>query len=273
MVPSRARRRWLQVLATLLIAYVALCVAARLDYRVLLYPAPHDPPFVPPEGAKLLSLHADDGALVVAAQFPPPDDRARTVVIFHGNGETLGGRVPLAEDLRSRGLGVVLAEYRGYGLASSSGPPDEAGLYRDATAILDELQRQGIGPDRVALMGISLGTGVAVEMAARGRGAALILVSPYTSITAMAARVLPFLPARWLCPDRFDTLSKAPRLHLPTLVIHGDSDEVVPFPMGQQVAAAIPGATLRVVPGGHHNDLFVRAGASLDAAIADAARR
>jgi uncharacterized protein len=272
--PPGGERAWLRVLVSVLLAYVALCLVARLGYRVLLYPAPrHDPPFVPPEGAKLLSMHADDGALVVAAQFQPPDDHARTVVVFHGNGETLGGRVQLAEDLRARGLGVVLAEFRGYGLASSSGPPDEAGLYRDAAAILDELEHQGIGPQRVSLMGISLGTGVAAEMAARGRAASLILVSPYTSITAMASGVIPFLPTGWLCPDKFDTLSKAPRIRVPTLVIHGDSDEVVPFAMGQQVAASIPGATLRVVRGGHHNDLFLDARADLEGAIADEAKR
>lgn len=269
----RWKRWWLRGLATFLLGYVTLCVVARLGYRVLLYPAPHNPPFVPPEGAKVLSMHAEDGALVVAAQFPPPDDHARTVVVFHGNGETMGGRVQLAEDLRARGLGVVLAEFRGYGLASSSGPPDKAGLYRDAAAILDELKHQRIGPQRVALMGISLGTGVAAEMAARGRAASLILVSPYTSITAMASAVVPFLPAGWLCPDRFDTLSKAPRIHVPTLVIHGDSDEVVPFGMGQQVAAAIPGANLRVVRGGHHNDLFVNARVELEGAIAEEAKR
>jgi fermentation-respiration switch protein FrsA (DUF1100 family) len=265
----RPRRPWVPGLAALLIAYLALCLAARLGYRVLLYPAPDDPPFVPPKGTKLLSLHADDGALVVAAQFLSPDDHARTVVIFHGNGETMGGRVGLAQDLRARGLGVVLAEFRGYGLAASSGPPDEAGLYRDAAAILDELERQGVGPQRVGLMGISLGTGVAAEMAARGRAASLVLVSPYTSVRAMAADVIPFLPAGLLCPDRFDTLSKATRIHVPTLVIHGDADEVVPFGMGQQVAAAIPGAALRVVRGGHHNDLFVNSSAVLEDAIVE----
>lgn len=272
MARTRAAR-WLRRLGVLVLGYVTLCVVARLGYRTLLYPAPPDPPFVPPAGARLLSLHADDGALVVAAQFPPPDERARTVVVFHGNGETLGNRFPLALDLRARGLGVVLAEFRGYGLAKSAGPPDEAGLYRDAAAILDELARQGIGPDRVALLGISLGTGVASEMATRGRASSLILVTPYTSIPAVAAGAFPFLPARWLCPDRYDTLSKAPRLHLPTLVIHGDADEVVPFAMGQQVAAAIPGAALRVVHGGHHNDLFLRARSELVDAIAAEAHR
>jgi alpha-beta hydrolase superfamily lysophospholipase len=269
----RRRSRWLWSFVAVPLAYVAVCLVARLGYRVLLYPAPPGPPFVPPANAQLLSLRAEDGALTVAAEFPPPDDVARTVVVFHGNGETIGTRVGLAQDLRARGLGVVLAEFRGYGLARDSGRPDEQGLYRDAAAILDELERQGIGPRRVALLGISLGTGVAVEMAARGRAAALILVSPYTSITAMAGMVLPFLPTAWLCPDRFDTLSKAPRLHLPTLVIHGDNDEVVPFAMGQAVSSSIPGATLRVVAGGHHNDLFLDAPGELYDVIAVAAAR
>ena len=248
-------------------------VVAQLGYRTLLYPAPPDAPFVLPAGAKLLSLRADDGAPVVAVQFPPADDSARTVVIFHGNGETLGWRASLAEDLHARGLGVVLAEFRGYGLARGSGRPSEAGLYRDAAAILDELQRQGVGPQRVALMGISLGTGVAAEMAARGRGASLILVSPYTSISAMAARAVPFLPGGLLCPDRFDTLSKASRIHVPTLVIHGEADEVVPFAMGQRVAAAIPGATLRAVHGGHHNDVLADNRPDIDDAIAEQVKR
>ena len=270
---TRLRRRVLQTTAVAGAVYLALCGAGRLGYRVLLYPAPPDPPFVPPAGAQLLSLHGDDGKLVVAARFPATREDARTLVLFHGNGETLGGRVPLAEDLVARGLGVVLTEYRGYGLAAASGPPDEAGLYRDASAILDALEREGVGPSRLALMGISLGTGVAAEMAARGRAASLILVSPYTSITAMAQGTAPFLPASWICPDRFDTLAKAPGIRLPTLVIHGDADEVVPFAMGRAVAAAVPGATLKVVHGGHHNDLFIRSRAELEDAIVEQARR
>jgi alpha-beta hydrolase superfamily lysophospholipase len=266
-----SRRMWLPGLTVAVVGYLALCLVARLGYRVLLYPVPYDPPFVPPDGARLLSLRAADGALVVAAQFPPADDDAHTVVIFHGNGETIGWRVQLAQDLRAHGLGVVLAEYRGYGLASGSGPPNEAGLYRDAAALLDELERQGIGPRRVALMGISLGTGVAAEMTVRGRAASLILVSPYTSVTAMAAGVIPFLPTSLLCPDRFDTLSKAPRIRVPTLVIHGDADEVVPFAMGRQIASSIPRATLRVVHGSHHNDVLENG--EIVVAIAEHAKR
>ena len=271
---ERRRRGSVRLIVGVVVAYGTVCLVARLGYRVLLYPAPPDAPLLPlPEGARLLPLRSEDGAVTIVAQLDPPDAQARTLVVFHGNGETMDARAGLAEDLHARRLGVVLAEFRGYGLARTSGPPDEAGLYRDASAVLDGLERQGIGRDRVALLGISLGTGVAAEMAARGRAAALILVSPYTSIPAVAAAALPFLPAAWLCPDRFDTLSKAPALRVPTLVIHGDEDEVVPFAMGRQVAAAIPGATLRVVRGGHHNDLFPSPDRALEDAIAEAAKR
>jgi fermentation-respiration switch protein FrsA (DUF1100 family) len=273
---GRRLRSTMLLAASLLGVYVLLCVAARIGYRVVLYPAPPDLPGAPlslPADTNLLSLQTVDGVPVAAIELPPPDDRARTVVIFHGNGETMDARLPLGVALHAHGLGVVLAEYRGYGLARDAGRPDEAGLYGDASAVLDALQRQGIGRDRVALLGISLGTGVAVEMAARGRAAALVLISPYTSIPAVASAVLPFLPAKWTCPDKFDTLSKAPGLRIPALVIHGDADEVVPLTMGRQVAAAIPGATMRVVAGGHHNDLFLSEPRQLVEAIAEAVRR
>jgi len=266
--PSRPSRRPIVslVLVTVLAVYIAVCVFARLGYRALLYPAPAAPAPVVPPGAAMLALRAADGAPVHALQFPPPDDRARTVVLFHGNGETIANGVDLAEDLGHRGLGVVLVEYRGYGVSRDAARPSEAGLYADASAVLDALDTQGIGPERVVLAGISLGTGVASEMAKRGRGASLILVSPYTSISAMAHRAAPFLPAG-LLPDRFDTLGRARDIHVPTLVIHGNADEVVPFAMGQAVAKAIPGATLHVVLGGHHNDLFDRWGPEVLKAI------
>lgn len=255
--PQRLSRRTivLFLLSTPVLLYVALCAVARLGYRVLLYPAPDDSVPIASHGAAMLALRASDGAPVHALQFPPRDDHARTVVLFHGNGETIANGVDLAEDLVHRGLGVVLVEYRGYGISRDAPRPSEAGLYADASAVLDTLATQGIPPARITLVGISLGTGVASEMAKRGRGATLILVSPFTSITDMVRRVAPFLPAR-LIPDRFDTLGRARDILLPTLVVHGDADEVVPFAMGQAVASAIPGATLHVIHGGHHNDLF-----------------
>ena len=162
---------------------------------------------------------------------------------------------------------MVLVEYRGYG--ASRGPdPCEEGLYLDAEAVLDMLNQRGMGPDRIVLWGTSLGTGVAAEMARRGRGSSLILVSPYTSIPDLVTHVLRALPARALMPEQFDTLAKSAEIRVPTLVVHGDADEIVPFAMGERVARAIVGARLLRVAGGHHGDLFALEGKRLLSEIA-----
>ena len=105
-------------------------------------------------------------------------------------------------------------------------------------------------------------------MASRGRGARLVLVTPYTSIPDLVTEAAPGVPAAALLSDRFDTLSKASHIRVPTLVIHGDADEIVPFAMGRRVAAAIAGARFLRVPGGRHGDLFARDGSRLFDAIA-----
>jgi pimeloyl-ACP methyl ester carboxylesterase len=177
----------------------------------------------------------------------------------------MGDVLWMGREFVRRGLGVVLCEYRGYGL--SSGPsPSEEGLYHDAEAVLADLAARGVGPDRVALFGESLGTGVAAEMAARGRGATLVLVTPYTSMPDMGKQVtsrFPILPVRLLMRERLATLEKAPKITAPTLVLHGTDDELVPYAMGQRIAAALPHARFVSIPGGHHNDLFLGSGARL----------
>jgi pimeloyl-ACP methyl ester carboxylesterase len=262
-------RRVIVAAAVLVIVYGALLLLARGAYPSLLYPAP---PFAgaltPPPGGALWKLAAEDGAPVHALYLPRPQGPASgpTIVHFHGNGETIADSLDVAADLAARGLGVLLVEYRGYGL-SRGGPaaasPTERGLYMDAAAALDALAREGVPPSSTVLWGTSLGTGVAAEMAARGRGAALILVAPYTSIRAVASRLAPIFPASLYMADRFDTLGKAPGVRVPTLIVHGDQDELIPHAMGREVAGAIAGARLVTIEGGRHNDLFVAAGARI----------
>src|SRR5262249_50394737 len=151
--------------------------------------------------------------------------------------------------------------------------PSEEGLYNDAEAALDRLAACGVGPDKVVLWGTSLGTGVAAEMARRGRGAALVLVTPYTSIPDVVTAAMPLVPAGLLLPARFDTLRKTAEIRVPTLIIHGDADEIVPFWMGSTLAASIAGAALLRVEGGHHGDLFLREGDRLLGAISALSHR
>jgi len=122
------------------------------------------------------------------------------------------------------------------------------------------LASRGVPPSRIILWGTSLGTGVAAEMASRGRGSQLVLVTPYTSIAELVSNVAPFVPARFLVADHFDTLSKAERIRVPTTIVHGDADDIVPFWMGERIAQSIPGARLVRVRGGHHGDILDRDG-------------
>ncbi|HEU4538830.1 MAG TPA: alpha/beta hydrolase [Polyangiaceae bacterium] len=253
-------------LALMLAAGALLPTASRAATRSFLFPASQAAEVDSPVDFVRHTLAAADGVAVHALELPAPPG-GRTVVHFHNNRETAEAPAGLARSLHALGLGVVLVEYRGYG-ASRGFEPSEAGLYLDAEAALGMLAARGVGPERVVLWGTSLGTGVAAEMARRGRGSGLVLVTPYTSIPDLVTGVAPFVPARTLLADHFDTLSKADAIRMPTLVIHGDADEIVPYAMGERVAGAIAGARLVRVDGGRHGDLFLREGRRLLGEIA-----
>lgn len=247
------RRRLLRALAVLVALYAAVCGVARATYRSFLYPAP---PWSPtPPDARLMTVTTADGKAAHALDYASPGD-ATVVVWMHGNGETAESSVDLVAELRAWGAGSVFLEYRGYGASAQSGPPTEDGLYADAAAVLDALAARGSGKDAIVLVGYSLGTGVAAEMARRGRARAAVLFAPFTSIPAVASAMVPVLPMSLVIGDAFDTLSKAPKLDLPITVVHGTADEVVPYWMGERVSKALPRATFHRVEGGHHTDLF-----------------
>jgi pimeloyl-ACP methyl ester carboxylesterase len=263
-----SRRRLGLALGALLLVGAGIVVGTRVTARRYLFPCREVAHRPVPEGFAVRDLRADDGALVHTLEIAAPTG-GRTVVYFHNNRETVEACAPLARELRAHGLGVVLVEYRGYG--TSSGEPSEDALYGDAEVALASLAARGVGPSRVILWGTSLGTGVAAEMARRSRGAALVLVTPYTSIPDLVSHTAPVVPARALLADHFDTRAKAAFIRVPTLVVHGDADEIIPFAMGQEVSAAITGARFLRVPGAHHADALWRTPAALFAALADLA--
>jgi pimeloyl-ACP methyl ester carboxylesterase len=242
-----------------LVLYAGLAALAFLCQRTLMYPAPSNPVEPRAEGATLERIEGPGGTTVYAL-YAPAARGAPTIVHFHGNGEDLAAQGWFVDAMRAAGLGAFPVEYPGYGWAQGA-PLGEDAIYASAEAALVYLETKlGVCRDAIVLQGQSLGTGVAAEMARRGHGAKLVLVSPYTSMVDMAALVTPFLPVRWLVRDRYDTLRKAPALDLPTLVIHGTSDEVIPFEMGRLVAARLPKAEFVSIPDGHHADLFFRSG-------------
>src|SRR5688572_14476246 len=243
--------RW-TLFGTLFFLAAAILAGTRNLARSYVFPVSEVEVVPCPDDFQRHRLVARDGVAVHALELPAVGV-ARTMVHFHNNRETAASRVGIARALHARGFGVLLVEYRGYG-ESRGAAPSEEGLYLDAECALDMLAGRGIGADRVVLWGTSLGTGVAAEMARRERGARLVLETPYTSIPELVVDAAPFVPARLLVPDHFDTIAKSGAIRVPTLVIHGDLDEVVPFWMGERVARSIAGARLVKIAGAHHGD-------------------
>ncbi|MHC4393339.1 MAG: alpha/beta hydrolase [Planctomycetota bacterium] len=256
----------------------ALCMAALLggaltgcpETRRFIFPAPRPQVVVPPTGSSLLEVDRPDGgkfwALYRAARAGQP-----TLVYLHGNGSQLANATSLLERFTANGLGFYAVEYPGYGPAAGE-KPSEAAIYKAVDAALVHL-RDGLGVpnESTVLVGRSLGTGVAGEMAARGYGARVVLISPFTSMPDMAA-LKASSSARSLVSDRFDTRQKADRITQPTLIVHGDADTLVPFSMGQELSRALPAARLHVLKGVGHNRIFSMGGDSLFGEIEGFAR-
>ena len=250
---TRRQKKLLRLAVILATVYLAMCVVARLVYpRALFHARKLDAPG-PTDGGDLLALWHADGSHTAALYWPPATADRTTILYFHGNGDTIFDLIPEARALRREGLGVLLVEYRGYGTTYGP-PPSEASLYEDGEAAFEWLS---IRTHRIALLGYSLGTGVASEMAFRGHGSSLVLLAPFTSLTDMGRRLVPILPARPILLHRLDTLEKAPKIQQPTLVIHGEEDPLIPIAMGVRIAQALPHGELIRVHGGSHADLLV----------------
>lgn len=163
-----------------------------------------------------------------AANTPAP-----ILIYFGGNAEEVSWLASSAG--RYAGWSLLLLNYRGYG--ASEGKPGEAALFADALQIYDYAAGRARG-GRVAVMGRSLGSGVAVHVAAQRPVAGVILVSPYDSIESVAKRIYPYLPISLMLKHRFDSLARAPGIHAPLLCLVASDDRVIPRPHSERLYAA-----------------------------------
>jgi fermentation-respiration switch protein FrsA (DUF1100 family) len=254
-----------------LIAYLAVLAYLFLFQRQLLYFPDRSRPFLgglPQLGVREVTLRAD--GLSLLSWYLPPREGRPAIAYFHGNGGNIAYRADRLMRFAREGYGVLMLEYRGYG--GNPGGPSEAGFFADARAAVDFLREEGIGVERLVLYGESLGSAVAVEIAVTRQVAALVLESPFTSIAAVAHYHYPFVPARLLVRDRFDSASRIGEVTAPLLVLQGGHDAVVPARFSQALFDAAPEPKeLWAAPDGGHENL-ARFGA-LDAVVAFIERR
>ena len=216
-----------------------------------------------PQGGEV-TFRTEDGVRLHAWWFPRPAEAppCGAAIYFHGNAGHLAYRGEIAAGIASLGFDVLLPDYRGYGL--SGGRPSEEGLYRDARAAYRFLRgRSGEEAERVLLVGNSLGSAVAAELATREEVGGLVLVGAFENVRSVARDRWPWLPG-WLLPvesPRFDTASRVERIRAPTLFAVATGDRVIPPDQGRRLydAAAEPKRWYEVVGAGH-NDVFGQQG-------------
>ena len=246
--------KWLVVLVSL--GYLGGLVALFFLQRAFLFPVPQTVRTAPaaagfPEAEEHV-LDTADGERVIVWHVPAKPGHP-VVLYFHGNGDFLAGFFGRFREIISDGTGIVALSYRGY--AGSSGRPSEGGLLQDAaTAYAFTLARYSA--DRIVAWGFSLGTGVAVALAADQPVGKLILEASYTSIVDVAASNFQFVPVRLLMRDRFHSDERIARVGVPLLIMHGGRDLTIPVSFGERLftLAREPKQFVRFPEGGH-NDL------------------
>jgi uncharacterized protein len=236
-------------------AYGVIAVAAFFVQRRLMYfpdAARVAPASFALAGVEERTLKTPDGETIVAWYGPAAPGR-RTLLYFHGNAGNLANRSERVRKYLARGIGVFIMSYRGY--SGSTGHPSERANVADAKLAYDALIAEGVAPEDILLYGESLGSGVAVQVAAAKPVGGVILDAPYTSIVDVAAGAYPFFPVRPFLFDRYETLKYLPAVSAPLLVIHGEDDAVIPVAMGRAVyTAANAPKEIATFPGAGHSD-------------------
>lgn len=234
----------------LFVLVFALAATAILytQQRRLLFPAPDHYPVEAPPDFRLVHTRTDDG-LTLTAFYRAAAPGAKTILFFHGNGDNLAGAIQATRGPAAKGAGLMLVEYRGYG--GNPGSPHEGGLYRDGEAAMRWLADAGITPRDIVVVGNSIGSGPATEIARRHAVAALILVSGFSDLPTVVQGQVPLIP-RWLVRDRFDNAAKLAAIGAPVYLMHGDADTLVKPDNLARLRAVRHDATVALIAGAGH---------------------
>lgn len=222
--------RWgLRLLTFLVVGYVvALLVLVIWQRKMMYFPSPPrgTAQAMGLTGAETLLLPTSDGQTIVA-WYQPPKTGHRVYLYYHGNGGTLADRADLFGKMVADGSGLLAIDYRGYG--GSTGSPTEQGLLIDGETAFAKVAAEGASPSRLVIVGESLGSAVAIAVAARHPVHALVLDSAFSSASDVAASQYPMFPVRLLMMDSFESWKRIVAVKAPKLFLQGDKDVVIPL--------------------------------------------
>ncbi|MBK5413404.1 alpha/beta hydrolase [Pseudomonas sp. TH31] len=233
------------ILVSIAAVYLLLCAALFVFQRALIY-FPQPSTIETPD--TLLKLSVSDADLQVSVR---PHVGPKALIYFGGNAEDVSRNLPSFSQAFPDEA-IYLLHYRGFG--GSSGSPSEEAIARDALDLFDRVYAEH---PQVAVVGRSLGTGVAIRLASQRPATRLILITPYNSLLQIAVRQYPMFPVQWLLKDTFDSGRYATHISVPTLLIMAEHDEVIPRVSTERLYGQFtPGvATLKVINGVGHNSI------------------
>ncbi len=244
-----------KALVAIIIAYTTLVATVFFMQEQMIY-HPTPPIGLPADyGLKnfeQVNITTSDNYKLVA-WFHKPATARKALIYFYGNADSLQSYPQFLKKFADHGYMVLAINYRGYG--GSEGKPSEKGLYNDGRAAINFVSEY-IKSENIIVVGRSMGTGVTVQMATEFNLNAIVLISPYTSITDIAERLYPYLPIRLISTNRFDSLKKISNIAEPVLFIHGDLDNFIPLSNAQTLFDATKSRkALNIYKGGNHVQL------------------
>lgn len=250
-----------ELAAKLLLIYILVVAMLFFMQRKMIYFPYREVPDLSAYGARNVmeevKVTTSDGLELGGWYATPASSKMPVLVWFHGNAGDHGLRYFTVRPYIDAGYGVLLPGYRGYG--GNPGKPSEKGFYSDARAWLEFLIAHSIEQEKIVLYGESIGTGVAVQMALEYKDSrALVLQSPYTSITDVARKRYFFIPVDLLMLDRFRNIDKIEYIGMPLLILQGDNDSIIPASHGRILyEKAKPPKQIKNFEGYGHNDMPV----------------
>jgi uncharacterized protein len=242
-----------RVVRTLAIAWVILFAGLGTFQRTLLYPAggfmqtPSQGGFVDVADERLTT----DNGLSLVAWYSRAQPGKPTLLMFHGNGGSVAQRAHYYRLFRAEGWGFYAMSYRGF--SGNPGAPTETANIADAVLAYNALRAKGVSAADIVLFGESLGSGVAVQVAAQRPVAGVILDSPYSSIADVAGAHYWYLPVRAVMRDPYLSTQHIKAVTAPLLIVHGEDDKLIPVRFARALAAAaVSPVDVRVYPGVEH---------------------
>ena len=242
-----------RLIFVLVVLYLIALVFVFVKQRSFIYfPENRSPPaeFVSAFNLEIAEVEVEDIG-IVRSFFKSAPEGSKTVLFFHGNGGSVYHRTALFKKFDEWDLGYFAVEYPGY--ADNQGTPTERSILTSANAHYDWLVARGVRPDNIVIYGHSLGAASAVHVASERDATALVLTAPFLSAKAMGRHRMPYFPTDMLLKDKFRSDLKMALVEEPMVILHGNTDLVIPHHMGEALAALHSGEHEFVtIPGAGH---------------------